>query len=224
MTLDIYHGSTVVVGTPIYGYGRSDNDYGRGFYCTEDLELAREWAAIDENGGFLNKYTITTDDLNMVKLKAPDFHILNWLAILLSNRKIRYSSPIEKRGADFILNNYMPSISDADVLIGYRADDSYFSFSRAFLSNTITLEQLSHAMRYGNLGEQFVLMSEKAFNSVKFIEALPVDGRIYAPRRKVRDDTARQAYQKLLEEEQITGIYLNDILKAGISDEQLRVL
>ncbi len=224
MTLDIYHGSTVVVGNPIYGHGRIDNDYGRGFYCTEDSELAREWASIDENGGFLNKYSIDTDNLNIIKLEPPEFHILNWLAILLTNRRIRYSSPIEKRGAEYIISNYMPSISNVDILIGYRADDSYFSFSRAFLSNTITLEQLSYAMKYGDLGEQFVLMSEKAFNNVRFIEASPADGRFYAPRRRNRDDNARQAYQKLLEEEQITGIYLNEILKAGISDEQLRIL
>ncbi|MCR5343431.1 MAG: DUF3990 domain-containing protein [Butyrivibrio sp.] len=221
--MTIYHGSTTIVDKPVYGYGRDDNDYGRGFYCTEDPELAREWAAVTDNGGFLNTYEIKVDGLKIVRLENPEYHILNWLAILLSNRKVRYSSPIEKRGAEYIIAHYMPVLEDADVLIGYRADDSYFSFSRAFLSNTITLEQLSHAMRYGDLGEQFVLMSERAFDSVKFIGATPVDGLIYAPKRLLRDNEARQAYQNLLEDEQISGMYLNEIMKKGISDDELRI-
>jgi len=221
--MTIYHGSTVIVDNPLYGYGRNDNDYGKGFYCTEDPELAREWAAVTDKGGFLNTYEIKTDGLNIIRLMNPEYHILNWLAILLQNRKVRYSSPVEKRGAEYIIQHYAPIIDDADVLIGYRADDSYFSFSRAFLSNTITLEQLSHAMRYGNLGEQFVLMSKKAFNSISFIEAIPVAGNIYAPKRIKRDNDARLAYQKLLEDDQIDGLYLSDIMKEGVSDYDLRI-
>lgn len=32
----IYHGSTDIVKIPKYGYGKENNDYGIGFYCTED--------------------------------------------------------------------------------------------------------------------------------------------------------------------------------------------
>ena len=48
----IYHGSVQIIEKPQYGAGRKDNDYGLGFYCTEDIELAKEWAASDERGGF----------------------------------------------------------------------------------------------------------------------------------------------------------------------------
>ncbi|WP_022760489.1 DUF3990 domain-containing protein [Butyrivibrio sp. AD3002] len=224
MEMTIYHGSVQVVNKPVFGYGRDDNDYGRGFYCTEDPELAREWAAITDKGGFLNTYRLNTEGLKILRLLSPDFHILNWLAILLANRKIRYSSPIEKRGAEYILDNYLPNTKSADVIIGYRADDSYFSFSRAFLSNTITLEQLSYAMKYGDLGKQVVLMSKRAFDSITFWEAAPVNGLIYAPKRIKRDADARESYQKLLGKEQTEGIYLNEIIQKGISDEQLRIL
>lgn len=39
----LFHGSEFVVGNPIYGKGAKTNDYGRGFYCTENIELAKEW-------------------------------------------------------------------------------------------------------------------------------------------------------------------------------------
>lgn len=35
----LYHGSTNIV-EPRYGEGAKDNDYGMGFYCTEDIEMA----------------------------------------------------------------------------------------------------------------------------------------------------------------------------------------
>ncbi len=34
----LYHGSAVVVRKPEYDLGKPYNDYGRGFYCTEDTE------------------------------------------------------------------------------------------------------------------------------------------------------------------------------------------
>lgn len=43
-TLTLYHGSPNREITPTFGLGESRHDYGRGFYLTEDPELAREWA------------------------------------------------------------------------------------------------------------------------------------------------------------------------------------
>lgn len=40
----LYHGSPEIVEKPIFGFGSDKNDYGRGFYCTEKIELAKEWA------------------------------------------------------------------------------------------------------------------------------------------------------------------------------------
>ena len=36
----LYHGSQVIVEKPEYGKGARNNDYGKGFYCTEEIELA----------------------------------------------------------------------------------------------------------------------------------------------------------------------------------------
>ena len=37
----IYHGSQQIVEVPKFGIGKTYNDYGQGFYCTEDIELAK---------------------------------------------------------------------------------------------------------------------------------------------------------------------------------------
>ena len=43
----IYHGSSKVIKQPLFGEGKKYNDYGRGFYCTKDIELATEWACTE---------------------------------------------------------------------------------------------------------------------------------------------------------------------------------
>lgn len=36
----LYHGNDHILKEPKYGYGKSDNDYGQGFYTTKDKERA----------------------------------------------------------------------------------------------------------------------------------------------------------------------------------------
>lgn len=52
-------------------------------------------------------------------------------------------------------------ISNADVIIGYRADGSYFSYVKDFINNALTLEELNYVLRLGNLGKQVVLKRDK---------------------------------------------------------------
>jgi len=40
----LYHGSQFVVDKPDFNFNNKNNDYGKGLYCTQDLELAKEWA------------------------------------------------------------------------------------------------------------------------------------------------------------------------------------
>ena len=49
--LIIYHGSQQIVEIPEFGIGKNYNDYGQGFYCTESIELAKEWACPIKNDG-----------------------------------------------------------------------------------------------------------------------------------------------------------------------------
>ena len=51
--LIIYHGSENIIEKPYYHGGKKENDYGYGFYCTENIELAKEWACSNnETNGF----------------------------------------------------------------------------------------------------------------------------------------------------------------------------
>ena len=222
--LVLYHGSPEIVAKPEYGKGKTYNDYGRGFYCTEHIELAKEWACTENTNGFVNKYVIETSYLSVLNLSSEEYTILHWLALLMNNRRVRISTPIMKRGTDWLKNNFLPDITQYDAIIGYRADDSYFSFARAFMSNEISLKQLSYAMKLGKLGEQFVLKSKKAFDIIEFESYETVDSTVYYAKRKTRDDEARNAFNAELEKDDINGLYMRDIIREEVkpNDPRLR--
>ena len=212
--VELYHGSEKIIEAPVFGAGNPHNDYGLGFYCTQSAEMAREWACGQRRDGFANRYTIDIESLSALKLTAPDYHILNWMAVLLENRTFETKTPVAHQAKDYILANFLPDYRKYDIIIGYRADDSYFSFSRAFLENGISLEQLQRAMRLGGLGEQVVLKSEAAFGKIRFEGAETVDGSIYYARRIFRDRQARESYIKLQAESAATdAVYAVDILR-----------
>ena len=215
MKKTLYHGSYEIVQKPRYGLGKENNDYGQGFYLTENIDIAREWAVEDGRNGFVSRYEIETDDMNILYLNAGEFSILHWLALLIDNRKPSLSSPVMAEARDWLTDKYLIDLGYYDAVIGYRADDSYFTYTRNFLSNSITLEQLAEAMNLGKLGEQFVLKSKFAFDILEFKEAEEVSSDIYYPKRKARDEMARIEYIEILKKKSIEGVYVRDLMKGG---------
>ena len=143
------------------------------------IEMAKEWSCGEDHDGFANEYEINMDGLKVLNLNLPEFTILHWLAVLLKNRSFRLTNPIAKDAKEYLLENFPVNTEDYDVIIGCRADDSYFSFAEDFLNNAISVKKLEKAMRLGNLGEQIVLISERAFSCIRFVNAVNADREKY---------------------------------------------
>ena len=195
-TLNLYHGSQQQIKAPAYGLGKSYNDYGQGFYCTESLELAKEWACPIKKDGFANQYILHTTNLNILHLTNEKFNILNWLAILLKNRKFDINNNVGDAAREYLLTHFLPDTSNIDIMIGYRADDSYFSFAEDFVNNTISVRDLDYAMCLGSLGEQVVLLTPKAFEHIEFTGYEVANYKEYYFKRMERDQKARLDYQQ----------------------------
>lgn len=194
IVVKIYHGSINRIEKPQYGKGNPKNDYGLGFYCTGDIEMAKEWSCGEDHDGFSNEYELDLTGLNILELNSPEYTILHWLTILLKNRTFRLTNPIAKDARRYLIDNFSVDTENYDVIIGYRADDSYFAFAEDFLNNAISIAKLEKAMRLGKLGEQIVLMSEKAFSCIRFIGAEEAKRSKYYVLKSRRDKAARSAY------------------------------
>ena len=222
--LTIYHGSSKIIERPDFGTGNPHNDYGLGFYCTESMELAKEWASSTETDGFANQYQLNLTGLSTLSLTSGDYHILNWLSVLLENRRFRIDGAIAQQAKAYITENFSVDYKQYDIIRGYRADDSYFSFANAFLNNTISVTQLEKAMVLGKLGEQIVLISQKAFASIEFVNAIPAPNEIYLPKKLARDTAARKDFQQEKARGSIlTEKYILDIMREGWKNDDERL-
>ena len=220
--ITIYHGSEQIVEVPTFGKGRKNNDFGLGFYCTESLDLAKEWAVSSLRNGFANRYSLDTEYLKILNLNSPDFTILNWIAVLVEHRLFSIKTPVARRAKQYLIDNFGINVNTYDVITGYRADDSYFDYAESFLNNGISVDQLARTMRLGKLGEQIVIKSQYAFSRLKFEGFEVAEKDTFYVLRKARDDEANQLYLEMLEEED-DGLYIRDIMKGGITNDDPRI-
>lgn len=214
----IYHGSRDVVEKPKFGYGKRYNDYGLGFYCTDSIEMAKEWGVSLDRDGFANIYDIEMEGLSVLDLNSDDYCILHWLAVLLENREFDVPSGLALEAKEYILNNFLIDYSKADIMIGYRADDSYFSFAQDFINGTISYRQLNNAMHLGKLGQQIVLKSKEAFDRIHYVgNEVALHNEWYA-KKQLRDKTAQREYFNTERNKRQRGdLYITTIL-----DEEMK--
>ena len=192
--MKLYHGSRYIITNPVFGGGRKYNDYGQGFYCTESVEMAKEWAVSENRSGFANCYDLNESGLSILDLNSEDYTTLHWLTILLQNRTFEMESVLASEAKEYLQEHFAIDISPFDLIRGYRADDSYFSFAQDFLNGTISYRQLTNAMHLGKLGEQIVLKSRRAFDRIASTGHEVSDCDEYYVRRMNRDKAARGEY------------------------------
>ena len=223
--LTLLHGSSQIVEKPELARGKEYNDYGRGFYCTQDEDLAREWACKNGTDGFVNRYELDTDGLQTLDLSDGAHTVLDWIALLLKYRTFRLSSSIAMDARTYLIDHFAPDVSQVDLIVGYRADDSYFQFAQSFVENTLPLRALGQALRLGNLGVQTALVSEKAFARIRFMGAEATDKNIYYPKFLNRDIKARDTYKNEIKKSASykDDIFVLDILREEMANDDPRI-
>ena len=168
MDKKIYHGSSQIVRSPKFGAGRSFNDFGLGFYCTEYPQYAAEWACGRGRDGFVTAYSIDIDGLRVINLYGPQYGPLHWLSMLLDYRVFDMSSDTAYRAGEYISKYFSVDYQGCDCIIGCRADDCLFMFAQDFIDGRMSYHTLRSALRSDASCRQFVLKSNRAFDRVSY--------------------------------------------------------
>lgn len=195
----LYHGSAAQEVTPRFGLGDDHHDYGRGFYLTDDIALAKEWAVCrpDQSNGWVHAYRIT--DASLSVLDFQKLGVLPWMAELMKHReagKSRRFSLLSKR----FIEKYGVDSSGYDIIRGWRANASYFYIVTEFVHDEIDVDILQDLLMLDGLGMQFCLKSERAFANVAKAEGfpVPVDFREFNVKYSERDRLARNKMDELI--------------------------
>lgn len=206
----LYHGSPNKVVVPKYGFGEEKHDYGKGFYLTENIELAKEWAVCrpDETNGWVHKFELETTDLKILDFQK--YNVLSWLAELMKHRDASDTKRYHMLAKKFI-EKYGINTSDYDVIKGWRADASYFYIAKEFVRDNVDIEILEELLSLGGLGIQYCVKSELAYSKLTEIQSdlISVDYNEFNDKYNERDINARTNMHKLVDSDanKVTNVF-----------------
>jgi len=205
--ITLYHGTPNEFVTPQYGYGEDKHDYGKGFYLTENMELAKEWAVCrpTETNGWVHKYELDISDLKILDFQKYD--VFSWLAELMKHRdaadtkryKVLSKKFIEKFGID---------TSTYDVIKGWRANASYFYIAKEFVRDNVDTDILEELLSLGGLGIQYCIKSELAYSKLTENKEglIRVEYSVFNDKYNQRDVRARENMHDLIESDTLDFI------------------
>lgn len=209
--MKLYYGSETFFTSPTFGEGKTTNDYGLGFYMTSSYDLAKLWATKSPNGGFVLTFDFDMEGLNVLNLEDyGEENVLKWISILVNHRfdfleKEKYKTRIEWLNKKFHIN-----LDTVDVIIGYRADDSYFNYSKAFVADELSFEILTEAMRIGKLGLQCVAISKESFQRLKFVK---MDKYSHTDEYERFQKKALEEYNEIKTIDKDTNTFIRDLVR-----------
>ena len=196
----LFHGSPDKIINPVFGGGEDKHDYGKGFYLTESIELASEWAVCRPNdlNGWVHKYELDTEGLKILDFQGES--VLTWLAELMKHRDAADSKRYRMLAQKFIAK-YGIETEEYDVIKGWRANASYFYIAKAFVRDEIDLDILEELLSLGGLGIQYCIKSEKAYSQLHEIQEalISVEYDVFNQKYNERDVQGRERMRELID-------------------------
>ena len=206
----LFHGTPAETVVPTYGLGNKKHDYGKGFYLTEDIELAKEWAVCrpDKKNGWVHKFALELDGLRILDFQKLD--VLAWIAELMKHRHASDSKRYRVLSAKFI-DRYGVDTEGYDVIKGWRANASYFYIAKEFVRDNVDVDILEDLLSLGGLGIQYCLKTPKAYENLEedYDGIIKVDYDEFNVKYNQRDAVARDKMRNLIDSDanRVTNVF-----------------
>ena len=145
-TINIYHGSNVLVEMPQIIVSGFYKDFGYGFYCTNIETQARKWALTKKGDSIVSVYSYQ-EDKSLKLLSFPQM-TEEWL--------------------DFVVNCRRGIKHDYDIVEGPMADDQIWDYVEDFNEGSITREAFWVLAKFKHPTHQIVFCTPKSLSTIKF--------------------------------------------------------
>lgn len=159
--MKLYHGSTVIVRRPSLRPGRSNADFGKGFYTTGNLEQAVRWANIkkereDADRAIVSVYEFDDSILEQSGVNVRRFNGADepWLYFVADCRKSRKHA--------------------FDIVQGPVANDKVFTTVNLFESGVLDAKAAILQLRAYKTYDQLSFHTQKVIEKLRFVESFKV--------------------------------------------------
>jgi hypothetical protein len=154
-SVNVYHGSDILVKEPKIIQPIRALDFGAGFYTTTNINQAKSFSMIvkDRNSSSQSHVSIYTLNIDLLKRKKALFFDKpdkNWLDFVSENRNGIYSG-----------QNY-------DIIYGPVANDTIFKTFIAYQNGILTEKETLKRLKIPALYNQLVFTNEEALNCLSY--------------------------------------------------------
>lgn len=217
--MKLYHGSQAENFVPTFGLGQDRHDFGRGFYLTDVEELAKEWSVYKPKSqdGWIHVFELDLEGLRVLDFRERN--VFAWVAELMRHRDADDSAAYRRRAPLFIEKFGVMDMDDYDVVVGWRANASYFYIVKAFVRGEIDPDCLPGLLKLGGFGIQYVVRSPRGY---EHLHALPelrqrVLHAVYHKSYEDRDSSARGKMYDLVADVKFNRLErsFNDLIREG---------
>lgn len=157
----LYHGSTVKVKKPSLRPGRSNADFGKGFYTTTNFEQAVRWAHIKQEREDALRAVVSVYEFDETLLDSEELNIRRfngadepWLYFVTDCRKSRKH--------------------DYDLVQGPVANDKVILTVNLFESGVLSAEAALLQLKAYKTYDQLSFHTKRVIKSLRFIESFEV--------------------------------------------------
>ena len=202
----IFHGAkTQIEGEISPLIGKSNNDFGQGFYCGENYRQALSFVAKYPTSSL---YMIVFNDKGLKKL---EFDVnQEWMLAIAY-----YRGTIDKYKDRPLIKNIIKKVKNSDYVYAPIADNRMFVIIDQFIDGLITDEQCKHCLAATDLGKQYVFLNKKATSKLQIIERMYVCKLEKEDSLKTKDDNVNDGDNKVkaaLIKYKGKGKYIEEIL------------
>jgi len=162
----LFHGSNVEVSCIDLSKCTKYKDFGQGFYMTSIKQQAGEWAKkvtrrFDSGKPTLSIYEFNDnqDNLKTLVFAEPDE---KWATFVINNRNHDFTDYSD------VLSNHD---NKYDFVHGLVANDDISAILDAFLMGILPMSEISKALIYKKLNDQYSFHTPKALSSLKFLRS-----------------------------------------------------
>lgn len=159
--MKLYHGSNVEVRKPSLRFGRSNTDFGKGFYTTTNPEQAERWTEIKLDRAKTGKRIVSVYEINDAILKNPEL-------------KIREFHGVDEAWLNFVVDSRKGLKHDYDLVFGPVANDKVFTTVNLYESGVLDAQAAIAQLKAYKTYDQLSFHTKKVIGELRFVASYEV--------------------------------------------------